>query len=73
DTVEHFNKKKILHELNDMVFDDYPIMGIVDEYEWKQLEEARYYFLLERNFIPETLEETLQETGATKEEDDFGF
>jgi retron-type reverse transcriptase len=73
DIVDYFNENKIFAELNDMVCDKHLFMGTLDEYEMYQWEEERYYFLKDRNYISESSEEILQETAATKKEDDFDF
>jgi RNA-directed DNA polymerase len=73
DVVESFNKNKIFDKLNDMVYAEYFLMGIDDEFELKLLEEERYHFLKDRNYISESYEEALKEAGATIQEDDFEF
>ncbi|MGE7761516.1 retron St85 family RNA-directed DNA polymerase [Peribacillus sp. NPDC097895] len=73
ETVEAFNKNKIFKDLNEMVYNENILMGIDDEYELHLFEQERYQFLKERRYIEEIIEETLQQTGATNQEDEFNF
>lgn len=73
DIVESFNKNKIYNDLNDMAYNEFLFMDIDTENEWEFFTKMRYQFLIKRGIKEGGFEDTFKQTGATKQEDDFGF